>query len=57
MRNSDVLDLLEIIAQAIEVINDRYREIEDSDISSLSPRTVVLLDAIAMRLLLIGEKI
>jgi len=57
MRKSDILDLLEIILQAIRLIGERYAEIEESNLSSLSPRAVVILDSIAMRLLLIGEKI
>ena len=57
MLKPEIVDLLEIVAGAISLVKNRYAEIEKSGTLDLSPRIIVLLDAISMRLLLIGEKI
>lgn len=57
MRDASITDLLEIIAHAIELALDRYAELEDLNLSISSDKAIMVLDSIAMRLILIGEKI
>lgn len=57
MPSTDGTELLEIIIHAVEMARNRYAELETLNASIYSDKSIVLLDSIAMRLLLVGEKI
>ncbi|MBX2889380.1 MAG: hypothetical protein KF734_00500 [Saprospiraceae bacterium] len=52
-----VKDSLEIVEQCLEIISQRSRAIANADDFINSDQGLVLLDSIAMRLQVIGEKV
>jgi uncharacterized protein with HEPN domain len=57
MRNPIVSDNLKIIVESIDLIEDRFSKINLADDFVTSPEGVLLLDAISMRLQVIGETV
>jgi uncharacterized protein with HEPN domain len=57
MRNPIVSDNLKIIVESIDLIEDRFLKINLADEFVTSPEGVLLLDAISMRLQVIGETV
>lgn len=57
MHDNLILESLEIIADAIELISTRFEEIENPNDFILSHNNLTLVDAITMRLQVVGEKI
>lgn len=56
MRDPVIINSLELIEEALEIISDRYGKIENPDNFMLTDDNLTLMDAISMRLQLIGEK-
>lgn len=57
MRNPIVSDNLKIIVESIDLIEERFSKINLADKFVTSPEGVLLLDAISMRLQVIGETV
>jgi len=57
MRNPIVSDNLKIIVESIDLIEERFSKINLADEFVTSPEGVLLLDAISMRLQVIGETV
>ena len=57
MSENDVDDLLDFIMQSINLIQDRFLKINKPDDLILAPEGVTILDAITMRLQVIGESV
>ena len=55
MLNSIVSDNLQIILESIILIEERFSKIDSADKFIASPEGVLLLDAVSMRLQVIGE--
>jgi uncharacterized protein with HEPN domain len=55
MLNSVVSDNLQIILESIILIEERFSNVDVPDKFVTSPEGVILLDAVAMRLQVIGE--
>ncbi|MBK8425501.1 MAG: DUF86 domain-containing protein [Lewinellaceae bacterium] len=56
MHNDIILESLEIIAEALELVAKRFGEIDNPEEFILSDYNLTLIDAISMRLQVIGEK-
>ena len=57
MYKDEVTDILDLMAQSIQLVQDRFSKIKTSDDFILSPEGITLLDAISMRLQIIGESV
>ena len=57
MSEDEMLDILHLIAESIQLIQERFAKIQVPDDFVLSPNGVTLLDAISMRLQVIGESV
>ena len=57
MCEDDILDILDLIAESIRLVKERFAKIQVPDDFVLSPNGVTLLDAISMRLQVIGESV
>ena len=57
MHKEEITDILEIMQQSVLLVLDRFDKIEKPDDFSLTPEGVTVLDAISMRLQVIGEAV
>jgi len=57
MPEDEVIDHLDFIVQSIHLIQERFLKIKEPDDFVLSPEGVTILDAISMRLQVIGESV
>ena len=57
MSKDALIDILDLMVQSIHLVQDRFSKIEMADDFILSPEGVTLLDAISMRLQVIGESV
>ena len=57
MPNDEVADILDLMLESIELVEDRFAEIGPANEFVQSAAGVTLLDAIAMRLQVIGESV
>ena len=57
MSRDQIIDNLDLIVQSIKLIQDRSSKIRGPDDFVLTPEGVTLLDAISMRLQVIGESV
>lgn len=55
MSEDEIIDVLDLIFEPIGLVEDRFREIDECDDFVSTSNGVTLLDAIAMRLQVIGE--
>ncbi len=56
MHNDVITESLEIIADALELVVKRFEEIDNPDEFLLSDKNLTLIDAITMRMQVVGEK-
>ena len=57
MSEDEWVDMLDLILESIDLVRVRFAKISDSDDFVSTPDSVTLLDAIAMRLQVIGESV
>jgi uncharacterized protein with HEPN domain len=57
MSKDEIIDNLELMEQSIHLIEERFSKIQVPDDFVLTPEGVTLLDAISMRLQVIGESV
>jgi len=57
MSEGEIIDVLDLIIESIGLVQSRFREIGDSDDFVSTSNGITLLDAIAMRLQVIGESV
>lgn len=57
MPENEIDDLLELMLQCIQLIQERFIKIKEPDDFVVSPEGVTMLDAITMRLQVIGESV
>jgi len=57
MSEGEIIDVLDLIIESIGLVQNRFREIGESDDFVSTSNGVTLLDAIAMRLQVIGESV
>lgn len=57
MSENEIMDVLERIIESIGLVQSRFREIRESDDFVSTSTGVTLLDAIAMRLQVVGESV
>jgi uncharacterized protein with HEPN domain len=57
MHEDEILDHLELMIESIELIEKRFSNIRSPEDFVLSPDGVTLLDAVSMRLQVIGESV
>jgi len=57
MSEYKVIDILDLIMESIHMVQERFSTIEVPDDFVLTPEGVTLLDAISMRLQVIGESV
>jgi uncharacterized protein with HEPN domain len=57
MSKDQIIDNLDLIVQSIKLIQERFSKIRGPDDFVLTPEGVTLLDAISMRLQVIGESV
>ncbi|MDZ7699471.1 MAG: DUF86 domain-containing protein [Deltaproteobacteria bacterium] len=57
MSEDEIIDVLDLIIESIGLVQSRFREIGESDDFVSTSNGVTLLDAIAMRLQVIGESV
>ena len=57
MSKDQITDILDVMKQSIHLVQERFSKIEIPDDFVLSPEGVILLDAISMRLQVIGESV
>jgi len=57
MREDEIVDILDLIIESIKLIRERFSTIKLADNFILTAEGVTLLDAICMRLQVIGESI
>jgi len=55
MSKDEIIEKLDLLLESIHLIEDRYSKIQVPDDFVLTPEGVILLDAISMRLQVIGE--
>jgi len=55
MSDEAILEYLHLISESLDLINDRFSEINQPDDFVLNDSGVLILDAIAMRLQVVGE--
>ncbi len=56
MSDDEIIDNLDHIEQSIQLIQERFLQIKEPDDFIINTKGVTLLDAISMRLQIIGEK-
>ena len=57
MPKDEITDILDLMVQSIHLVQDRFSKIGMPDDFILSPDGITLLDAISMRLQVIGESV
>jgi uncharacterized protein with HEPN domain len=57
MSKDQIIDNLDLMVQSIQLIQERFSKIREPDDFVLTPEGVTLLDAISMRLQVIGESV
>jgi uncharacterized protein with HEPN domain len=57
MSKDQIIDNLDLMVQSIQLIRERFSKIQKPDDFVLTPEGVTLLDAISMRLQVIGESV
>ena len=57
MSEDEVLDILDLMAESIQLVQERFAKIQVPDDFVLTPNGVTMLDAISMRLQVIGESV
>lgn len=57
MSKDQIIDNLDLMVQSIRLIQERFSKIREPDDFVLTPEGVTLLDAISMRLQVIGESV
>jgi uncharacterized protein with HEPN domain len=57
MSKDEIIDILDLMVQSIHLVQARFSKIETADDFILSPEGVTLLDAISMRLQVVGESV
>ena len=57
MSEDQIIDNLDLMVQSIRLIQERFSKIREPDDFVLTPEGVTLLDAISMRLQVIGESV
>ena len=57
MSEDQIIDNLDLMVQSIRLIQERFSKIREPDDFVLTPEGVTLLDAISMRLQVIGEAV
>lgn len=57
MHREEITDNLEIINESVQLVRNRFKKIEKADDFSNSLKGSILLDAISMRLQVIGESV
>jgi len=57
MSEDQIIDNLDLMVQSIHLIQERFSKIREPDDFVLTPEGVTLLDAISMRLQVIGESV
>lgn len=57
MSKDEIIDILDQMVKSIDLVQDRFSKIGVADDFILSPDGVTLLDAISMRLQIIGESV
>ena len=55
MSEDEIIDSLDLIAESIHLVQERFSRIRVPDDFAFTPEGVTLLDAISMRLQVIGE--
>jgi uncharacterized protein with HEPN domain len=57
MSKDEIIDILELIAESIQLVQERFSRIQEADDFVNTAEGVTLLDAISMRLQVIGESV
>ena len=57
MSKDQIIDNLDLMVQSIQLIQERFSKIREPDDFVLTPEGVTLLDAISMRLQVVGESV
>ena len=57
MSKDVIIDIIDLIIESIHLVQERFSRIRVPDDSILAPEGITLLDAISMRLLVIGESV
>ena len=57
MSEDEIIDSLDLMAESIHLVQERFSRIHVPDDFALTPEGVTLLDAISMRLQVIGESV
>lgn len=57
MRRDEIIDVLDLMIESIHLVQERFSEIHVPDDFVLSPTGMTLLDAISMRLQVLGESV
>jgi uncharacterized protein with HEPN domain len=57
MSNDEIIDNLDLVVESIHLVQERFSRIRVPDDFVLTPEGVTLLDAISMRLQVIGESV
>ena len=57
MSEDEIIDSLDLMAESIHLVQERFSRIRVPDDFALTPEGVTLLDAISMRLQVIGESV
>jgi len=57
MSEDEVLDILDLMVESIQLVQERFAKIQVPDDFVLTPNGVTMLDAISMRLQVIGESV
>jgi len=57
MLKDEIIDILDLMIESIHLVQERFSEIHRPDDFVLSPKGITLLDAISMRLQVLGESV